>query len=74
MSKEEEKKKKIQELEQLYNDASSISGDLKDETNLIANPHDLVNLQDIKKHDYEGDLIDAQKESQVVIDLSLIHI
>ena len=62
----EDKKKKVEDLEKLYEEARLGGGDLND-MELIANPNDLVNDEDIV-HDYEQDLKDAIAESEKVVD------
>ena len=60
----DQKKNKINELEKLFEEASlnePIVGDL------IANPQDLVNDEEIN-HDYEQDLKDASDDSKEIVD------
>ena len=62
----DDKKKKISEIEKLYEEASM--NDPINDMSLLAEPTDLVNLGDNINHDYEQDLEDARGESKTVVD------
>lgn len=59
-------KKRKEELEKLFEEAQGIDGDLSSE--LIANPEDLVDIEEMKEHDYYADLEESIKESKEVVD------
>ena len=63
MAKEDKKK----ELEQLFEDVQGIGrGELSSE--LLANPEDLISIEEMEGHDYYADLAESVKESTVVVD------
>jgi hypothetical protein len=59
-------KKKKEELEKLFEEAQGIDGELS--TDLIANPSDLVDVEEMYEHDYYADLEESIKESEEVVD------
>jgi hypothetical protein len=62
----EEKKKKLQELEQLFSDAES-SPSLQNPNDLMATLGDLPDLPELELYDYDNDITDATVEGRDVV-------